>query len=387
MHDIVKDEDLSALAAEYVIGTLDPDERTRAHVLLEVDEGFRALVRAWERRLGELHLMVEPVEPNGRIWERVRGRLGLPAAEAPPPFTPAPPPFVPPPPPPPFGAPAAEPVRAAAAEPKFEPRFEPKLESRGEWKYGSTFELPPAPQLEPAPGAPTPEEPTPEEPTLEEFALEESTLEESTPEEPPPEEPTREQRLAALIREADKFSQPRTADTTTTDTMVEPAAIVAEPQVDIAAGSQTDAVPISQPDAAATTEEDALLKEAADAIAAKSVESAEPAGTGQVGKLAPEPVPTKVEPWPTGAPRRDTMLTPADLARLTFRTQERRLETWRAAMLFMSVVALGLGSLIAAWRFVPERLPLRMQPTAVLGLPDLGPSERIPAQHGTQFEE
>ena len=81
------------------------------------------------------------------------------------------------------------------------------------------------------------------------------------------------------------------------------------------------------------------------------------------------------------------MLTPADLARLTFRTQERRLETWRAAMLFMSVVALGLGSLIAAWRFVPERLPLRMQPTAVLGLPDLGPSERIPAQHGTQFEE
>ena len=378
MHDIVKDEDLSALAAEYVIGTLDPDERTRAHVLLEVDEGFRALVRAWERRLGELHLMVEPVEPNGRIWERVRGRLGLPAAEAPPPFTPAPPPFVPPPPPPPFGVPAAEPVRAAAVEPKFEPRFEPKLESRGEWKYGSTFELPPAPQLEPAPEAPTPEEPS-----LEEFAPEASTLEEPTPE-----EPTREQRLAALIREADKFSQPRTADTTTTDTMVEPAAIVAEPQVDIAAGSQTDAAPISQMDAAATTEAEAPLQEAADAIAAKSsVEPDEAAETGQVGKLAPEPVPTKVEPWPTGAPRRDTMLTPADLARLTFRTQERRLETWRAAMLFMSVVALGLGSLIAAWRFVPERLPLRMQPTAVLGLPDLGPSERIPAQHGTQFEE
>src|SRR5262249_62117113 len=106
MPDIVNDDDLSALAAEYVIGTLDPDERTRANVLLEVDEGFRALVRAWERRLGELHLMVEPVEPNGRIWERVRGRLGLPAAEAPPPpFTPTPPPFVPP--PPPFGAPAA----------------------------------------------------------------------------------------------------------------------------------------------------------------------------------------------------------------------------------------------------------------------------------------
>src|SRR5262245_22247065 len=118
MPDIVNDEDLSALAAEYVIGTLDPDERTRANVLLEVDEGFRALVRAWERRLGELHLMVEPVEPDGRIWERVRGRLGIRAAQAPPPFAPAPPPVPPPPPAPPFGAPAA---RAPAAEPRFEP--------------------------------------------------------------------------------------------------------------------------------------------------------------------------------------------------------------------------------------------------------------------------
>jgi hypothetical protein len=376
MHDIVKDEDLSALAAEYVIGTLDPDERTRANVLLEVDEGFRALVRAWERRLGELHLMVEPVEPNGRIWERVRGRLGLRAAEAPPPFTPAPPPFVPPPPPP-FGAPAAEPVRAAAAEPKFEPKFEPrfesKLESRVESmlesKFESKFELPPAPQLEPAPEAPTHEEPAHEEPAHEEPAYEELA----------PEEPTREQRLAALIREADRFSKPPTADPTATATTVEPAAIIAEPEGDAAAGSQAGA--------AAMTEEEALLEEAADAIAAKSVESVEPAETDQAGKLAPEQVLTKVEPWPTGAPRRDKMLTPADLARLTFRTQERRLETWRAAMLFMSVVALGLGSLIAAWRFVPERLPMRLQPTAVLGLPDLGPSERVPAQHGTLFEE
>ena len=37
MPDIVNDDDLSALAAEYVLGTLDPDERTRANVLLDVD--------------------------------------------------------------------------------------------------------------------------------------------------------------------------------------------------------------------------------------------------------------------------------------------------------------------------------------------------------------
>src|SRR5215467_11883802 len=134
MSDIVNDDDLSALAAEYVIGTLDPDERTRANVLLEVDEGFGALVTAWERRLGELHLMVEPVEPNGRIFERIRNRLGIRAPHAPPPFTPPPPPFKQPPPPP-FTPPAVEPVRVAAPAASFErfdTRFEPRLESRPE---------------------------------------------------------------------------------------------------------------------------------------------------------------------------------------------------------------------------------------------------------------
>src|SRR6266545_4919587 len=87
MPGIMNEDDLSALAAEYVIGTLDPDERARANALLDIDEGFRALVRAWERRLGELHLMVEPVEPDEQIWDRIRGRLGV-RAPAPPPFAP-----------------------------------------------------------------------------------------------------------------------------------------------------------------------------------------------------------------------------------------------------------------------------------------------------------
>src|SRR5262245_57522245 len=81
MPDIVNDDDLSALAAEYVLGTLEADERTRANVLLDVDHGFRGLVRVWERRFGELHLMVEPVEPDGKIWQRIKNRLN--SAEAP----------------------------------------------------------------------------------------------------------------------------------------------------------------------------------------------------------------------------------------------------------------------------------------------------------------
>src|SRR5258705_3050761 len=96
MPDIVNDDELSSLAAEYVLGTLDANERTRANVLLDVDHQFLSMVRIWERRLGELHLMVEPVEPEAKIWTRIRGKLKnvAPIAVAPPPV-PAPPPAIP----------------------------------------------------------------------------------------------------------------------------------------------------------------------------------------------------------------------------------------------------------------------------------------------------
>jgi hypothetical protein len=64
-----------ALAAEYVLGTLDPEERTQAQALLTIDQEFVAKVQLWERRLGELHLMVEPVEPDGKIWDRIKVKM------------------------------------------------------------------------------------------------------------------------------------------------------------------------------------------------------------------------------------------------------------------------------------------------------------------------
>ena len=67
--------DTDALAAEYVLGTLDSDERAMAHGLLAEDEAFVAKVKLWERRLGELHLMVEPVEPEKKIWERIKAKM------------------------------------------------------------------------------------------------------------------------------------------------------------------------------------------------------------------------------------------------------------------------------------------------------------------------
>src|SRR4051794_19859784 len=76
MSDSVTADEFDSLAAEYVLGTLDGDERTRANVLLDVDHGFRGKVRLWERRFGELHLMVEAVEPAPQVWERLKGKIG-----------------------------------------------------------------------------------------------------------------------------------------------------------------------------------------------------------------------------------------------------------------------------------------------------------------------
>jgi anti-sigma-K factor RskA len=63
------------LAAEYVLGTLPPDERAQAEALLARDPAFARLVRDWERRLGELHAMVQPVEPPPETWARIAARI------------------------------------------------------------------------------------------------------------------------------------------------------------------------------------------------------------------------------------------------------------------------------------------------------------------------
>jgi anti-sigma-K factor RskA len=84
MLDVMNDHDLRTLAAEFVLGTLDPDERARANELLNGDDQLRGLVDTWERRFGELHLMVEPVEPPASVWQRIRGKITAvePTAEA-----------------------------------------------------------------------------------------------------------------------------------------------------------------------------------------------------------------------------------------------------------------------------------------------------------------
>jgi hypothetical protein len=361
MSGIVNETDLSAFAAEYVIGSLDPDERERANAQLQIDEGFRALVRGWERRLGELHLMVEPVEPDGRIWDRISGRLGI-RTQAPPPF--APPPFVPPPfAPPPFApqpaaTPAATPFAATVSTPLSPPLPSASAAPVLEPSFESTFE--PAPQAaRTLPSAP----PFPPPPPLQ-----------SVPRTP-------EQELASLIEEADRFTTQLTEMASAPPVPENGQELPAEPQAESLAESVSHE---------AVSHADSLLAEAADAITTKS--SVEPDHDERVAEAWPdETAATEDLPPPirdTG-PRRDgTMLmSPADVARITVHRQQRRIGRWRAAALLMTFLTFGLGSLIAAWRFAPDRLPQRLQPIAVLGLGEWSPSDRIPAEHGTQFEE
>jgi hypothetical protein len=75
MPDFLIDEETDLLAAEFVLGTLDSEERANALSLLRTDYGFIAMVRIWERRFGELHLMVEPVEPDPKILDRIKAKL------------------------------------------------------------------------------------------------------------------------------------------------------------------------------------------------------------------------------------------------------------------------------------------------------------------------
>ena len=119
--DVIAAPDTDVLAGEYVLGTLDPDERAAAHNLIAADAAFAAKVKVWERRLGELHLMVEPIEPEGDVWPRIKARLPEPEPQPEPAITL-----------PEFNLelePEPEPKEERAAEPEL-PRpfpFEPKI--------------------------------------------------------------------------------------------------------------------------------------------------------------------------------------------------------------------------------------------------------------------
>jgi hypothetical protein len=286
MPDIVNDDDLSALAAEYVLGTLEADERTRANVLLDVDHGFRGLVRVWERRFGELHLMVEPVDADPRIWQRIKGKL----SDAP--VTPS---VV-------HAESTSSVVRPAAAAPSV---AAPSVVAPPVAPDAAVTEPPPLPSADIKP--------------------------EPKPEVKPDAVAAAEQRLVELINEVDKFSERKKP---------------VDPSEAAVAAALADAPPTQ--------------------AAVEEVREPE--------RVSREPAPALLLPVPVET-------------RSVVRERTPKVGRWRFATLTMTLIAFGLGGLIAAWRFVPERLPQQLRPAEVLKISGIQQPERKPAPHGTQFEE
>jgi anti-sigma-K factor RskA len=71
-------EDIDGLAAEYVLGSLDVDERRRIAVRRKVDAALDDAIRAWETRLAPLGDDVPGTEPPPYLFRRIADTLWAP---------------------------------------------------------------------------------------------------------------------------------------------------------------------------------------------------------------------------------------------------------------------------------------------------------------------
>ncbi|MGM0769060.1 MAG: anti-sigma factor [Pseudomonadota bacterium] len=67
--------DLDTLAAEFVLGTLTPQERDKLTSRRSEEPELDALILAWEERLSPLLEEVEPIQPGPDLLARIEGRL------------------------------------------------------------------------------------------------------------------------------------------------------------------------------------------------------------------------------------------------------------------------------------------------------------------------
>jgi hypothetical protein len=299
-----------ALAAEYVLGTLDFDERTQAQALLVIDPEFVAKVRLWERRLGELHLMVEPVEPDGKIWDRIKAKM-------------------PPPPPPPEVKPA-------------EPAVEP-------------------PTLTP---------PTPEPATSMPSAAEASGADAMSAATPEPMTPVFDP-VAATLPVAPSIPMPAGPGPSLTPSVTpgvlpgsvsSPASILPSSMARPLPGAFADIPPV--PGFLTAPPPDSPPPAPAHASAPAS------AAAAVLAESVPQPAEIARQDRTQGTPRAGTFS--------------------RMLAVLMTLVVVALGGLIAAWRFVPEQVPLALHPLELMrsvGITVSGAPARKPAPPESQFDE
>jgi hypothetical protein len=271
MSNFLIDEDTDLLAAEFVLGTLDSEERANAQSRLRTDHGFIAMVRIWERRFGELHLMVEPVEPDAQILQRIKAKI-----------------------------------------------------------------------VEIAPSAPAPDGKPPAEVSASDGPAEAAS--------------------SSAIAET-----PKPVDVATGGEMPTPLDVLAD-------GTTPQPAETS---ATAETEKPAEIPPAADSVIASATEV--------------QPSPESVPPPPpklSDKARDQRAGERPEIAMRVIRSRRR----WRLFGVVMTLLMVGLGALLAAWRFVPDRLPAKLRPAQLLmsvgiePMPKAAPAIKpVPPQ--AQFDE
>src|SRR4029450_13929899 len=78
---MIEDDDIDGLAAEYVLGSLDPAERRQVDERRRTDAALAAAIAAWERRLGPLARQTPGVAPPDHVADATFSRIARQAAQ------------------------------------------------------------------------------------------------------------------------------------------------------------------------------------------------------------------------------------------------------------------------------------------------------------------
>jgi hypothetical protein len=78
---MTEEDDIDGLAAEYVLGSLDPAERRQVEARRQVDAALEAAIEAWQRRLAPLADREPGISPPDHVYEQILARIaGQPSA-------------------------------------------------------------------------------------------------------------------------------------------------------------------------------------------------------------------------------------------------------------------------------------------------------------------
>jgi hypothetical protein len=70
-----EEDDIDGLAAEYVLGSLDPAERKEVEARRQVDPVLREAIDAWQRRLAPLNEREPGISPPADVYPRILARI------------------------------------------------------------------------------------------------------------------------------------------------------------------------------------------------------------------------------------------------------------------------------------------------------------------------